>query len=62
KKPKIPTTKLFRVIDIPQNDYSIPTEKSSNKYVPYRSAQYKGKTYIYMEANESDDYIGNISS
>ncbi|SOV11401.1 erythrocyte membrane protein 1, PfEMP1, putative [Plasmodium gaboni] len=62
KKPQIPATKLFRVIDIPQNDYNIPTEKSSNKYVPYRSAQYKGKTYIYVEGEETDDYIGNISS
>ncbi|SOV20033.1 erythrocyte membrane protein 1, PfEMP1, putative [Plasmodium sp. gorilla clade G2] len=56
KKPKIPTTKLFRVIDIPQNDYGIPNKTSTNRYVPYRSAQYKGKTYIYVEGEETDDY------
>ncbi|SOV21918.1 erythrocyte membrane protein 1, PfEMP1, putative [Plasmodium sp. DRC-Itaito] len=62
KKPKIPTTKLFRVIDIPQNDYSIPTNKSSNRYVPYKSDRYAGRTYIYVEGDEPDDYIGDISS
>ncbi|SOV20267.1 erythrocyte membrane protein 1, PfEMP1, putative [Plasmodium gaboni] len=40
----------------------MPTQTSTNRYVPYRNAQYKGKTYIYMEGNEPDDYIGNISS
>ncbi|KYN93044.1 putative EMP1-like protein, partial [Plasmodium gaboni] len=59
-KPKIPTTKLFRVIDIPQNDYGIPTKISTNRYVPY--SRYKGKTYIYVEGDEPDDYIGDISS
>ncbi|SOV20392.1 erythrocyte membrane protein 1, PfEMP1, putative [Plasmodium gaboni] len=62
KKPKLGPTKLFRVIDIPQNDYSMPKQKSSNKYVPYRSHGYKGKTYIYVEGEETDDYIVNISS
>ncbi|SOV12993.1 erythrocyte membrane protein 1, PfEMP1, putative [Plasmodium sp. gorilla clade G2] len=66
KKPQITSTRtnLFRVIDIPQNDYSIPTEKSSNKYVPYRSHGYKGKTYIYVEGEETDDYsyLRDISS
>ncbi|SOV21816.1 erythrocyte membrane protein 1, PfEMP1, putative [Plasmodium sp. DRC-Itaito] len=60
KKPKLGPTNLFRVIDIPQNDYGIPTSKSSNKYVPY--VRHKGKTYIYVEGNEPDDYIGDISS
>ncbi|SOV16645.1 erythrocyte membrane protein 1 (PfEMP1), truncated, putative [Plasmodium gaboni] len=61
KTPAIPT-EIFRVLNIPQNDYGIPDETSTNRYVPYRSAQYKGKTYIYVEGDEPDDYIGNISS
>ncbi|KYN92931.1 putative EMP1-like protein, partial [Plasmodium gaboni] len=60
KKPKLGPTNLFRVLDIPQNDYNIPDETSTHKYVPY--SKYKGKTYIYMEGEEPDDYIGNISS
>ncbi|SOV11084.1 erythrocyte membrane protein 1, PfEMP1, putative [Plasmodium sp. gorilla clade G2] len=62
KKPALRSTNLFRVIDIPQNDYSMPTHKSSNKYVPYRSHGYKGKTYIYVEGEETDDYVRDISS
>ncbi|KYN92932.1 putative EMP1-like protein, partial [Plasmodium gaboni] len=62
KKPPAIPPEIFRVLNIPQNDYSIPTNDSTNRYVPYRNAQYKGKTYIYMEGNEPDDYIGNISS
>ncbi|SOV20119.1 erythrocyte membrane protein 1 (PfEMP1)-like, putative [Plasmodium sp. gorilla clade G2] len=60
KKPQLGPTKLFRVIDIPQNDYSIPTNESSNRYVPY--GKYKGKTYIYVEGEEPDDYLRDISS
>ncbi|SOV20453.1 erythrocyte membrane protein 1, PfEMP1, putative [Plasmodium sp. gorilla clade G2] len=60
KKPQLGPTKLFRVIDIPQNDYSIPTNESSNRYVPY--GKYKGKTYIYVEGEETDDYVRDISS
>ncbi|SOV12141.1 erythrocyte membrane protein 1, PfEMP1, putative [Plasmodium gaboni] len=59
KKPKTPLD-IFRVIDIPQNDYGIPDETSTNRYVPY--SRYKGKTYIYMEGNEPDDYLRDISS
>ncbi|KYN92940.1 putative EMP1-like protein, partial [Plasmodium gaboni] len=64
KKPILRPTKLFRIIDIPQNDYGIPDETSTNRYVPYRSAEYKGKTYIYVEGEETDDYthIWDISS
>ncbi|SCQ12899.1 erythrocyte membrane protein 1, PfEMP1, putative [Plasmodium gaboni] len=40
----------------------MPTQTSTNRYVPYRSAQYKGKTYIYMEGNEPDYYLRYISS
>ncbi|KNC36050.1 variant-specific surface protein [Plasmodium falciparum RAJ116] len=55
---------LFSVIDIPKGEYGIPTSKSKNRYIPYASDRYKGKTYIYMEGDESDDYtyIGDISS
>ncbi|SOV20146.1 erythrocyte membrane protein 1, PfEMP1, putative [Plasmodium sp. gorilla clade G2] len=60
KKPQLGPTKLFRVLDIPQNDYSIPTEKASNRYIPY--GKYKGKTYIYVEGEETDDYLRDISS
>ncbi|SOS79565.1 erythrocyte membrane protein 1, PfEMP1, putative [Plasmodium sp. gorilla clade G1] len=64
KKPKLRPSNLFRVIDVPQNDYDMPTTKSSNRYVPYESSRYKGKTYIYMEGEETDDYsyIRDISS
>ncbi|SOV21102.1 erythrocyte membrane protein 1, PfEMP1, putative [Plasmodium sp. DRC-Itaito] len=44
---------MFRVLEMPQNDYNIPTNKSSNRYVPY--SKYKGKTYIYVENDSEDD-------
>ncbi|SOV12548.1 erythrocyte membrane protein 1, PfEMP1, putative [Plasmodium gaboni] len=53
KKPVLRPTKLFRVIDIPQNDYGMPDETSTNRYVPY--GKYKGKTYIYVERDDSED-------
>ena len=46
---------LFSVINIPKGDYNIPTLKSSNRYIPYASDRYKGKTYIYMEGDSSGD-------
>ncbi|SOV11288.1 erythrocyte membrane protein 1, PfEMP1, putative [Plasmodium gaboni] len=60
KKPKRGPTDIFRVLELPQNDYTIPTYKSTNRYVPY--SRYKGKTYIYVEGDEPDNYIGDISS
>ncbi|SOV21527.1 erythrocyte membrane protein 1 (PfEMP1), putative [Plasmodium sp. DRC-Itaito] len=60
KKPILRPTKLFRVLDIPQNDYGIPDKTSTNRYVPY--GKYKGKTYIYVEGEETDDYVRDISS
>ncbi|SOV12588.1 erythrocyte membrane protein 1, PfEMP1, putative [Plasmodium sp. gorilla clade G2] len=60
KKPKSSPVDLLRVIDIPQNDYGIPDKTSSNRYIPY--GRYKGKTYIYVEGEETDDYIRDISS
>ncbi|ETW50196.1 hypothetical protein PFMALIP_01740 [Plasmodium falciparum MaliPS096_E11] len=64
KKPKLRRTKLFRVIVIPQNDYDMPTARSPNRYVPYSSDRYKGKTYIYMKGEETDhySYVRDISS
>ncbi|SOV12741.1 erythrocyte membrane protein 1 (PfEMP1), truncated, putative [Plasmodium sp. gorilla clade G2] len=58
KKPKSSPVDLLRVLDIPQNDYKIPDETSTNRYVPY--SKYKGKTYIYVERDgdsEDDKYI-----
>ncbi|SOS76840.1 erythrocyte membrane protein 1, PfEMP1 [Plasmodium sp. gorilla clade G1] len=64
KKKSKSTIDLLRVIDIPKGEYGIPTLKSKNRYIPYASDRYKGKTYIYMEGDESDNYtyIGDISS
>ncbi|SOV11500.1 erythrocyte membrane protein 1, PfEMP1, putative [Plasmodium sp. gorilla clade G2] len=61
KKPKTSAVDIFRVLDVPQNDYNIPDETSTNRYIPYRS-QYKGKTYIYVEGEETDNYVRDISS
>ncbi|ETW51723.1 hypothetical protein PFMALIP_00148 [Plasmodium falciparum MaliPS096_E11] len=64
KKSKSPVD-LIRVLDIHKGDYDIPTLKSSNRYIPYASDRYKGKTYIYMEGDTSGDddkYIGDITS
>ncbi|SOV20414.1 erythrocyte membrane protein 1, PfEMP1, putative [Plasmodium sp. gorilla clade G2] len=58
KKPKTSAVDLVRVLDIPQNDYNIPDETSTNRYVPY--SKYKGKTYIYVERDgdsEDDKYM-----
>ncbi|KYN94433.1 putative EMP1-like protein, partial [Plasmodium gaboni] len=52
KKPKTPVD-IFRVLDIPQNDYGMPDETSTNRYVPY--GKYKGRTYIYVENDTDDD-------
>ncbi|CDO65682.1 erythrocyte membrane protein 1, EMP1 [Plasmodium reichenowi] len=54
KKTKRPVD-LFSVLEIPQNDYGIPTFKSKNRYIPYKSAQYRGKRYIYIEGDSSGD-------
>ncbi|ETW46103.1 hypothetical protein PFMALIP_05832 [Plasmodium falciparum MaliPS096_E11] len=54
KKPKSPVD-LLRVLDIHKGDYGIPTPKSSNRYIPYVSDTYKGKTYIYMEGDTRGD-------
>ncbi|EWC90449.1 hypothetical protein PFNF54_00744 [Plasmodium falciparum NF54] len=45
----------LKVLYILRIDYDIPTLKSSNRYIPYASDRYKGKTYIYMEGDSSGD-------
>ncbi|CDO63860.1 erythrocyte membrane protein 1, EMP1 [Plasmodium reichenowi] len=54
RKPK-PPVDLFSVLDVPKGEYEIPTKLSSNRYVPYRSAQYRGKRYIYIEGDSGTD-------
>ncbi|SOV25591.1 erythrocyte membrane protein 1, PfEMP1, putative [Plasmodium sp. DRC-Itaito] len=54
KKTTAKSPDLFRVLEIPQKDHGIPTYKSSNRYVPY-TTKYRGKTYIYVENDESGD-------
>ncbi|KNC35300.1 erythrocyte membrane protein 1 [Plasmodium falciparum RAJ116] len=55
KKTKASVGNLFQILQIPKGDYDIPTLKSKNRYIPYRSGTYKGKTYIYMEGDSSGD-------
>ncbi|SOS81780.1 erythrocyte membrane protein 1, PfEMP1, putative [Plasmodium sp.] len=55
KKTKASVGNLFQILQIPKSDYDIPTLKSSNRYIPYASDRYKGKTYIYMEGDSSGD-------
>ncbi|SOV13001.1 erythrocyte membrane protein 1, PfEMP1, putative [Plasmodium sp. gorilla clade G2] len=44
---------MIRILEMPQNDYGIPDEAFTNRYVPY--GRYKGKTYIYVENDTDDD-------
>ncbi|CDO61630.1 erythrocyte membrane protein 1, EMP1 [Plasmodium reichenowi] len=55
KKKTKSSVDMLRVLQIPQNDYGMPTKLSSNRYVPYRSAQYRGKRYIYLEGDSGTD-------
>ncbi|KNG74136.1 erythrocyte membrane protein 1 var IT-ICAM [Plasmodium falciparum IGH-CR14] len=55
KKTKSSVANLFQILQIPKGDHDIPTLKSKNRYIPYRSGTYKGKTYIYMEGDSSGD-------
>ncbi|ETW39338.1 hypothetical protein PFNF135_06282 [Plasmodium falciparum NF135/5.C10] len=55
KKTKASVGNLFQILQIPKSDYDIPTLKSKNRYIPYRSDTYKGKTYIYMEGDSSGE-------
>ncbi|KNC35591.1 erythrocyte membrane protein 1 [Plasmodium falciparum RAJ116] len=54
KKIKSPVD-FFSVLEIPQNDYGMPTLKSSNRYIPYTSGKYRGKRYIYLEGDSGTD-------
>ncbi|ETW14974.1 hypothetical protein PFFVO_06113 [Plasmodium falciparum Vietnam Oak-Knoll (FVO)] len=60
KKPKSPVD-LLRVLDVHKGDYGMPTPKSSNRYIPYVSDTYKGKTYIYMEGDSDEDKYAFMS-
>ncbi|ETW57611.1 hypothetical protein PFUGPA_00519 [Plasmodium falciparum Palo Alto/Uganda] len=55
KKKTKPRVDLFSVMEIPQNDYGMPTLKSKNRYVPYSSGKYRGKTYLYVEGDSGTD-------
>ncbi|SOV76355.1 erythrocyte membrane protein 1, PfEMP1, putative [Plasmodium reichenowi] len=55
KKKTKSSVDMLRVMQIPQNDYEIPTLKSKNRYIPYKSAQYRGKRYIYLEGDSGTD-------
>ncbi|CDO61742.1 erythrocyte membrane protein 1, EMP1 [Plasmodium reichenowi] len=46
---------LLRVLEIPQNDYGMPTKLSSNRYIPYGTDKYKGKSYIYIEGDTDEE-------
>ncbi|SOV76315.1 erythrocyte membrane protein 1, PfEMP1, putative [Plasmodium reichenowi] len=55
KKKSKPPVDLFSVLEIPQNDYDMPTKLSPNRYIPYTSGKYRGKRYIYIEGDSSSD-------
>ncbi|ETW46170.1 hypothetical protein PFMALIP_05765, partial [Plasmodium falciparum MaliPS096_E11] len=52
---------LLRVLDIHKGEYGMPTKLSTNRYIPYRSDRYKGKTYIYMEGDSDEDKYAFMS-
>ncbi|SOV78732.1 erythrocyte membrane protein 1, PfEMP1, putative [Plasmodium reichenowi] len=52
---------LLRVLDIPKGDYGMPTKRSPNRYIPYKSAQYKGKSYIYLEGDTDEEKYAFMS-
>ncbi|KNC35063.1 erythrocyte membrane protein 1 [Plasmodium falciparum RAJ116] len=55
KKTKSSVGNLFQILQIPKSDYGMPTKFSSNRYIPYKSAQYRGKRYIYLEGDSGTD-------
>ncbi|SOV76377.1 erythrocyte membrane protein 1, PfEMP1, putative [Plasmodium reichenowi] len=55
KKKFKPPVDLFSVLEIPKGEYDIPTKTSPNRYIPYKSAQYRGKRYIYLEGDSGTD-------
>nr|AAA75397.1 variant-specific surface protein [Plasmodium falciparum] len=56
KKKTKSSVDLLRVLNIPKGEYGMPTLKSSNRYIPYASDRYKGKTYIYMEGDSDSGH------
>ncbi|CDO62008.1 erythrocyte membrane protein 1, EMP1 [Plasmodium reichenowi] len=55
KKKSKSSIDLLRVMEIPKNDYGIPTKLSPNMYIPYGSGKYRGKRYIYIEGDSGTD-------
>ncbi|SOV77764.1 erythrocyte membrane protein 1, PfEMP1, putative [Plasmodium reichenowi] len=55
KKKTKSSVDMLRVMEIPQKDYGMPTKLSPNRYIPYKSAQYRGKRYIYLEGDSGTD-------
>ncbi|SOS77277.1 erythrocyte membrane protein 1 (PfEMP1), putative [Plasmodium sp. gorilla clade G1] len=55
KKKSKSSVDFLRVLNIPKGEYEMPSLKSKNRYIPYRSGTYKGKTYIYMEGDSGDE-------
>ncbi|ETW17405.1 hypothetical protein PFFVO_03688, partial [Plasmodium falciparum Vietnam Oak-Knoll (FVO)] len=55
KKTKASVGNLFQILEIPKSHYGTPTPKSKNRYIPYGTDKYRGKTYIYMEGDSSGD-------
>ncbi|SPJ12394.1 erythrocyte membrane protein 1, PfEMP1, putative [Plasmodium sp. DRC-Itaito] len=60
KKTK-PPVDLFSVIDIPKGEYDIPTDLSSNRYVPYATRKHRGKRYIYIEGDTDEEKYAFMS-
>ncbi|SPJ13178.1 erythrocyte membrane protein 1, PfEMP1, putative [Plasmodium sp. DRC-Itaito] len=60
RKPK-PPVKLFSVLDIPKGEFDIPTDLSSNRYVPYGTHKHRGKRYIYIEGDTDDEKYAFMS-
>nr|SPJ13402.1 erythrocyte membrane protein 1, PfEMP1, putative [Plasmodium sp. DRC-Itaito] len=56
KRNSKPPVDFFSVMEIPKGQYDIPTLKSTNRYIPYRSGKYKGKTYIYVEGDSDSGH------
>ncbi|CAC9696253.1 erythrocyte membrane protein 1, PfEMP1 [Plasmodium sp. DRC-Itaito] len=61
KKKTKPRVDLFSVMEIPKGEYDMPNLKSKNRYIPYKSAQYRGKRYIYVEGDTDEEKYAFMS-
>ncbi|CDO61992.1 erythrocyte membrane protein 1, EMP1 [Plasmodium reichenowi] len=61
KKKSKSSIDLLRVMEIPQNDYDMPTLKSTNRYIPYSGGIYRGKRYIYIEGDTDEEKYAFMS-